>query len=210
MPQDFTGGQFSEWPDEYEVIMKELKAKSFVNMWLQSKSASYYSHLNNILNYPLIVCNSISGATLFSTDVFAVRVVVGVISLLSVIVMGVNLEVKPGEKCDQHFTVSKRYNNLIRNIDMTLTIPKKLRNDPDVFLDKITSELDDIAETEKTPPQHIITLFEKKYGSLDRILYGEELVLLLKEELANSKILKKLEEHKKTDEESILDPSLEK
>ena len=56
------------WTTEYEVILKDWKAKLFVNMWLNLKTGYYYKRINDCLTYPVIAISSFCSATIFASN----------------------------------------------------------------------------------------------------------------------------------------------
>lgn len=182
-----------EWSDDHEKILKEWKARSFVNMWLQMKTGYFYSTVNDLLTYPIIVISSISSAALFaihSNNTY--RLVIAMMSMIVVILTGIMLEMSPGQRIEQHMSCTKRYAMLIRNIDFCLSIPRQMRAPPMSLIDKVSSEMDFIADNEDVIPKVIIWRFEKKFGSLDKLLYGDEIMDLLAEDIKTTRMATKL------------------
>lgn len=197
--------QETEWNYDYEKILKNWKAQAFINMWLHSKSSYYYNTVNNILTYPVIILSAVSGATLFATDFYITRFIIAILSLITVIVACLLLELSPDQKSEQYLDISRKYTTLIRNIDYCLSIPFHMRENPVKFIENINIELENIADIEDIIPKFIINKFEKKYGNLDKILYGDEIIELLTDDIRTtnaavtiaSKFLKNRTLHKK-------------
>jgi hypothetical protein len=197
--------QISSWTPAHEQILKEWKAKAFVYLWLQSNSCYYYVRLYNWLAYTVIVFSSFASATMFSLTsspdgctthllgihIGIVQYIIGTVSLLSALLTGVIRQLRPGEMYQQHATMSKRYHTLIRSIDVCLSLIDTLRPDPAMFIERVGLELDNLANNQVDPPLRIIKLFEKTYGPLERILYGEDVVELWKLACNTSRIEKR-------------------
>jgi hypothetical protein len=197
--------QISSWTPAHEQILKEWKAKAFVYLWLQSNSCYYYVRLYNWLAYTVIVFSSFASATMFSitsspdgctthllgVHIGVVQYIIGTVSLVSALLTGVIRQLRPGEMYQQHATMSKRYHTLIRSIDVCLSLIDTLRPDPAMFIERVGLELDNLANNQVDPPLRIIKLFEKTYGPLERILYGEDVVELWKLACNTSRIEKK-------------------
>lgn len=180
------------WNIDYEKILKEWKARSFVNMWLQMKSSYYYNGMNDCLTYPVIILSSISGATLFASNLNIARLITAVFSLATVILAGLLIEISPGQKAEQHMVSARRYTTLIRNIDYCLSIPSYMRIDPIKYIERVNNELDNISDIENIIPRYIIRNFEIHYGSLEKLLYGDEIMDLIVEDIKKMKIASKL------------------
>lgn len=191
------------WSNDYEKILKEWKARSFVYMWLQLKSGYYYMYINDLLTYPVIVLSSISSATLFASDDYIARIIIAVFSIISVILTGVLLELCPGQKTEEHSACMKRHATLIRNIDYCLSLPPQMRTDPIGFIDKVSTEMDFISENDNVIPKRVIHKFENRFGNLDKLLYGEEIMDLIAEDIKTMKIATKLLRHHNDNTSSI-------
>jgi hypothetical protein len=203
----------SQWTKEHENILKEWKAKAFAYLWLQTQSCYFYIKIYNWLAYIVIILSSFASATMlsltdsstnvdctcnytaFGVPIIIVQYVIGSFSLLSAILTSVIRQLKPGEMYQHHASTSKRYHNLIRSIDACLSLTPVLRPEPSHFIEKAGIELENLADNQIEPPLGIIKKFEKIYGPLDKILYGEDIIELWKlgyqTEKAHRKIMKK-------------------
>jgi hypothetical protein len=140
----------------------------------------------------VIVLSSVSSATLFASDSNTARFIIAVFSIINVIITGLLLELCPGQKSEHHLSAMKRHTTLIRNIDYCLSLPQHMRPDPIIFIDKINTEMDNISEYESIIPKYIIAKFERRFGNLDKILYGDEIVDLIAEDIKQTRIATKL------------------
>lgn len=193
----------TQWTKEHEEILKEWKAKAFVYLWLQTKSCYHFLRINNWLSYTIIILSSIASATMFSIGstegtntigipIYVIQYITGLLTLLSAIFTGILRQLKPGEMYQEHANVAKKYNNLIRSIDVCLSLTSGLRSNPVTFIERTCTELDHLANTQIEPPRNIIRNFEKIYGPLERVLYGEDIVELRKITYETDKLEKKM------------------
>ena len=180
------------WTNAYEKIVVEWRAKSFVNMWLQLKSGYYYERINDVLTYPMIILSSVSGATIFVSDNEYLRLVTACLSLITIIITGMLVEVRPGQKAESHYACMRAYTSLIRNMDYCISLPIELRPEPISYIDKVNNEMTHIADQDVIIPRNILTHFNKKFGDIDRIMYGSEIVDLLAEDLKHTKFMKQI------------------
>jgi hypothetical protein len=200
----------SKWSNAHEHILKEWKAKAFAYMWLQTISCYFHISVYNWLAYTVIISSSFASATMFSLDtsltrcnvsvlggisLIVIQYVVGSISLVSAILTGVIRQLKPGEMYQQHASSAKRYHTLIRNIDACLSLTSSLRPNPIIFIQKIEVELDNLANNQADPPLNVIKKFEKIYGPLEGILYGEDVIELWKLRYQTSKMEAKMKKN---------------
>lgn len=176
------------WTKKHIDILKEWKAKCFVYLWLHDKSSYYYTCLQNYLSYPVIIFSSIASATLLSSTNIIARYCVGTLSLCSGILTSILRHLKPGELLQTHIYFTRKYHALIRNIDVCLSTTYVNRPNPDAFIEKIGSEIDVMLANQIDPPICVIRQFENKYGSLACILYGDDIIELIRAEIATNKM----------------------
>jgi len=184
--------KYIEWSEEHENILKEWKAKAFVSMWLNTHSSYYYLRINDFFTYSMIITSSISSTLLFISDNNILRLIIAIFSTLLVIITGLLIELCPGQKSEQYISVAKRYTSLIRNIDYCLSVPSYMRENPLVIIERTNEELDNIAESENIIPKRILNIFEKKFGNIDKLLFGDEIIDLIKAEFKQFKNATKL------------------
>lgn len=180
------------WEERHENILKEWKVKCFIQAWLQTASGYYYKKIYDMLSFPVVIMSSISGATLFTTHNITAKYVIGSVSLVSGVMTAVLRQMRPDELFQQYIQISKRYQTLIRKIDTCLVLPHKMRPEPVLFIEKIGNEIDSLSKIQLYAPSYILRQFELKFGQLDQILYGEDIIELLKRDLQNRKQVKKI------------------
>ena len=194
-------GSTTKWTEAHEDILKEWKAKCFVHLWLQDTSAYYYAKLYNCLSYPVIILSSLSSAALFASDNQVIKYIVGAMSLVSGVLTAVTRQMKPGELHQQHAMTTRRYSNLIRSIDLCLSLTANMRPPASNFIDKIGAEIDNLASNQVDPPLKVLKNFELKYGTIDRMLYGEDIVELMKIELQANRMFRKIKKSQRVSED---------
>lgn len=179
------------WTNTYEKIIRQYKTKSFVSMWLQLHSGYYYRFIGDLLTYPIIVISSISSAALFGTDNYATRQVIASLSILNVILMCILVDISPNSKSETYISNAKNWQTLIRNMDQILFLPDEMRPDPCLCIEKICNEADNINESEDIVPRYIIHQFEKRFGTFERLIYGNELMDILEQDIRNEKRIRR-------------------
>jgi len=177
------------WTHKHIQILKQWKAKAFVQLWLHDNSAYYYMFINIWVSYPIIVISAACSATVLVNDSGIVRLIVGVLSLLNAILTAVNKQLCPGAYMQEHLLMSKRYNNLIRNVDTCLCLTETMRPHPSVFIERVGMEIDNLADNTLNPPGYVVGKFESIFGTLDRMLYGENVFELLKLEMQTTNMV---------------------
>lgn len=181
-----------KWEHTHETILTQWKAKCFIQMWLQTASSYYYSRIHNLLSYPVIVLSSVASATLFLSKDPMIKYISGAFSITSGILTAVTRQVRPGELYEQYSQVAKRYSMLIRRIQTCLELPRDMRPPAEVFIDKIGSEMDSMSTTQLYPPAAVIHVFERKFGYLDQLMFGQDIIELLSKDMKNRKKVRQI------------------
>lgn len=172
------------WKDSHEHILREWKAISFINLWLHTTSSYYYAKIHDMLTYPVIVFTSVSSAALFmGTDNDILKYMVSAVTLLSSVLTVITRQMRPGELYQEYSNMARRYSALIRHIHTCLDLPIELRTPPDKFIDKIQIEIDTLSTTQLFPPLYVMRLFEKKFGSIEKKMFGDDIAELLQQDI---------------------------
>lgn len=189
IPVDACGSASAkEKKNENIKMLSDWKAKLFVQMWLQERSMYFYQDLNNLITYPIIIISSISSATLFSTSNETVKYVIGALTLGTGVLTAISRQMRPAELYQQHSIATLRYQALIRNITTYLSLPPAMRTmDAQSFMNKIETEIASLMENQVNPPPYIVSKFEKKYGSIEKLIYGEEILELLRADMERNR-----------------------
>ncbi len=176
-----------EWNDSHEHILKDWKIKMFIDMWLQKESATYYSSIESLIYYPAIIISSLSSITIFVSESLWSKYFVGATNICVGFLTAITRHLKPSEMYQQHMNTANKYSMFIRTIDTCLELPKEMRPAPDVLIEKIGTELDNLNATQLVPPIFVINKFEKKYGPIHQILFGNDIAQLLYSEFTKEK-----------------------
>lgn len=144
----------------------------------------FYENVNNMLTYPIIVISSVSSATLFSTNNIAIKYVIGGLSLVTGILTSISRQMRPAELYQQYAITTLRYQALVRRIETYLSLPVIMReDDPVSFMRKIEMEISALSENQVNPPPYVKDMFQKRFGSLDKHVYGEAILELLRNDV---------------------------
>ena len=183
------------WTENHESILREWKAKSFVNLWLHTASSYYYYKIHDMLTYPIIVFTSISSAALFmGTNSEVIKYMVSTISIITGILTVITRQMRPGELYQEYSNTAKHYRSLIRLIDTCLDLPVELRNPPEVFIEKVRTDINALSTSQLLPPLHVLRLFENKFGSLEQKMFGEDIVEVLQHDIETRKMVRKMKQ----------------
>lgn len=174
--------------DIFSNLLLRWKTKLFVQLWLQEKSMYFYNNWNHLLSYSIILISTGSSATLFSTDNTTIKYVIGALTMVTGILTAVSRQMKPAEKYQEHLITTNKYHQLMRKIENYLTLKPKEPSE-DKFKEVIEEEINQLIQNQLTPPLNILRSFEKKYGSIDVMMYGNEIInLMIKDTLASKNL----------------------
>lgn len=183
-------------PDKLDALLIKWRTRLFVNMWLQERSMYFYESVNNALTYPIIVISSVSSATLFSTNNVAIKYIVGGLTLVTGILTSISRQMRPAELYQQYAMTTLRYQALVRRIETYISLPLTMReDDPVTFMRKIEVEMSALMENQVNPPPYVKSMFQKRFGSLDTVVYGEAVLEGLRKEVMRN--MEKIREEKR-------------
>jgi hypothetical protein len=191
---------------KFENLLLRWKKKLFIQLWLQEKSMYFYSTIHNVLSYLIIFISTGSSATLFSTENTFIKYIIGGLSLGTGILTAVMRQMKPAEKYQQHLMITNQYQTLLRKIDTHLSMDIYENTDEyKKFKQEIEDEMNVLLRNQLTPPLYILHLFQQKYGSIDSMMYGNEIINLVIKETLSSKHLEFIKHKIKKDVTTIDD-----
>jgi hypothetical protein len=176
--------------EQWKALLERWKTRLFVQLWLQERSVYYYDWCNNVFTYSIILISSASSATLFSSTPSYVQYVVGAMSMVTGILTAVSRQMKPAEKYQEHCITAERYQVLIRKIDAYLSKPRSVDNDDAKFTTEVELEINQLVTSSLKPPAWVRRQFRNKYGNINTMLYGKEIIDLMMKDTLASKYLK--------------------
>jgi hypothetical protein len=111
-------------------------------------------------------------------------------SIVTGILTAVSRQMKPAEKYQEHCITAERYQVLIRKIDAYLSKPRSANNDDAKFTTEVELEINQLVTSSLKPPAWVRRQFRKKYGNINTMLYGKEIIDLMMKDTLASKYLK--------------------
>jgi len=181
------------WLEAHEAILQGWKVTAFIDMWLQNKSAEYYRNVENMVTFPVILLSSASSITLFAASYTWTKYLVSVANVIVGILTALGRQLKCNEMCQEHSNMASRYQSLIRAVDTCLDLPRHMRPNPNVLIEKLGSEIDALSSSHLTPPYFVVRVFERTYGPIHQLMFGDDIIQLLKKDVKNRKIVKTLD-----------------
>ena len=179
---------------ECEESLKIIKAKCYAQLWIQSNAEYRCTRIYNWLIYSIIALSSISSASLFSkgNDLIDDRIIQytsASISLIAALLTGLIRHLQLAEMANNYSKTYKAYDHLIRQIDEALSITHHIDND---FIKNVNMQLNTIMSNQTAAPKSIVHAFEKEHGQLEKIMYGEDVVELMRMVRKTNKLEKQL------------------
>lgn len=146
-------------------------------MQLQKKSHVFYRHINDLLTYPLIIISVVCSIIVGSTDrsSLAIRIVIISLNLVITLLTAILRQMEPSEKVQAHHDSAVQFTTLVNTIDSCLKIPSEMRSDVQIFLDAARQDMNRLIMTQQEPPSIVEKLYERRNGSIDVLLYGQDI-----------------------------------
>lgn len=150
---------------QQEILLKQYQEKSFISALLAEEACNYYHMIKNIVNIPLIICNSIM------VCINSIIIDPDLLKILNIILntsTGLILSLISSFKIYEHITLFNqlriKYTRISHLLDTKLTNEiDKIDND---FIQSIINEYDTITEmNEYQYPVHIRAKIKKQYES---------------------------------------------
>lgn len=162
------------WSSQLELLVAQEAERCRGLAWLNQRAESFYSEKNNWISIPVIVLSTLAGTasvgstTLFPDDTKLGSIVIGCISLGVGILQSINSFYAYSKKAESHRVAYLHYNKLFNHIAVELSLPREDRASPDQILHELRSNMERLAETTPSPPQHILELFNKHFKDEDK------------------------------------------
>lgn len=155
------------WSDELDCLLREWKKQITSRAVVHNNLARRFSKRNYILGVPVIILAAITATGILATfedcdcsnknstrcDVVPwVRVVTGILAILSASLSGIQTFVNYQKKSEENKTAFNGYSRLKRNIEVTLGLPYASRENAVFTLREIRKEYDLVADAAPTIP----------------------------------------------------------
>lgn len=155
------------WSNSLDCLLKEWKKQITSRLTIHNKLARKFSKRNYILGVPVIILTAITATGILATfedcdcsnknstrcDVVPwVRVVTGILAILSASLSGIQTFVNYQKKSEENKTAFNGYSRLKRKIEVTLGLPYASREDAVFTLREIRKEYDLVADAAPTVP----------------------------------------------------------
>ena len=146
-----------------EVLLKQYKEKAFISAILAEEACNYYSFIKNIINIPLIVCNSVMVCiNSIITDQDTLKILNIILNASTGLIIGMISNFKIYEKINQFHQLNSKFIKLSNLIDSKMT--NELENINNVFIENIIIDYTNITESQEFAfPTKIRNKIKKQY-----------------------------------------------
>ena len=130
---------------QQELLLKQYKDKAFVNAILAEESCNYYNFVKNLINIPLIVCNSVMVCVnSIITEQDTLKILNIILNASTGLIIGMISNFKIYEKINQYHLLYIKYNKLSNLMDSKLT--NDMENINITFIEGIIDDYNNIGE----------------------------------------------------------------
>ena len=104
--------------EEQRLLLNQYKDKAYINAILAEESNNYYQFIKNIINIPLIICNSVMVCiNSMITDQDTLKILNIILNSSTGLILGLISNFKIYEKINQYHQLYIKYNKLSILID---------------------------------------------------------------------------------------------
>ena len=148
---------------QQELLLKQYKEKAFINSILAEESCNYYSFIKNMINIPLIICNSVMVCiNSIITDQDTLKILNIILNASTGLILGMISNFKVYEKINQYHQLNIKFNKLANIIESKMT--NDLENLNNTFIENIIDDYNNIAESQEFSfPTKIRKRIKKQY-----------------------------------------------
>jgi len=156
------------WSSQLEDLIAQEGEKCRGLAWIHQRAEGEASKKNNYIMLPVIVLSTLSGtASVGSSALFGENsyssIAIGMVSIAVGILNTVNSYFAFAKKSEAHRIAYLHYSKLFTWVSVELSLPRAERMNAEDMLKHLRAEMERLAETTPTPPQHILTDFTKRF-----------------------------------------------
>ena len=141
--------------EKQQELLQQYKERSFVSSILAEEACNYFSFIKNIINIPLIICNSAMvciNSTINDQDLLKILNII--LNSSTSIILSLISNFKIHENITQYHQLQIKYTKLSHLIDSRLT--NDMENINYDFIQTVINEYDAITETQEFPYPSVI------------------------------------------------------
>lgn len=156
------------WSTQLEDLIAQEGEKCRGLAWIHQHAEQEAGKKNNRIMLPVIVLSTLSGtASVGSSSLFGnsyiSSIVIGLVSISVGILNTINSYFAYAKKSEAHRIAYLHYSKLFTWVSVELSLPREERMDAEDMLKHLRAEMERLAETTPSPPQHILNTFTHKF-----------------------------------------------
>jgi hypothetical protein len=155
------------YTDDFEQILKAEGEKTECMAILHLNASNYFNFFYVMINLPIIALSSIIGL-LSAIELFKYQnIVYASIFILLGILKAIDSFFSFAKRSETHRLISLNYNKIHKIISIQLSISRDKRYNANHLFKMITSEIQNINESEPNLPNSVLNKFKTKYEKYD-------------------------------------------
>lgn len=164
------------WSNQLEELIAGEGEKCRGYAFIHRSAEIVYNKKNNLIAIPVIVLSTLAGtasvgsSSLFPDDTKLGSIVIGLVSISVGILNTINSYFGYSRKAESSRIASVSYGKLFNQISLELSLPRKERVSPNELVKSIRDQMERLAETTPTPPQHILDEFNRRFKDEDKAI----------------------------------------
>jgi hypothetical protein len=188
--QDEQEEQDDTQPYAVDKVLSKWKSQVFVHMRLQSLAHYHHTRTYNWLSYLTILFSGVTTASVIGSDSLGARYSSAILSMLIIVLTSLIRHIRPSECAQKHAESAQRFETLLQSMHSFKSLPSNLRAEDADFIEQMKSTLDELITSQLDVPSHVITAYEKKFGPIDGILYGDDVICVVANNLRTQHMLR--------------------
>lgn len=156
------------WSPQLEDLIAHEGEKCRGLAWIHQHAEQSLSKKNNIIQIPVIVLSTLCGtASVGSSALFGevgyANIIIGLVSISVGVLNTLGNYFAYARKSEAHRIAYLHYSKLFSWVSVELSLPRSERMPPAEMLKQLRDEMERLAETTPSPPEHILHQFNQKF-----------------------------------------------
>jgi len=153
-----------------EDLLKKWLSHAAVFKWLHDRSSKHFSKKSKFISIPILIFNTTSGMTIFTSNMFKdnnthyliFELIIGSLNIMCLVLSGLRDYCKYAEMVELHIQSYKQWTKFKNDIYVELVVPSIDRKE---FVNQIKMKYIDLISISPYIPNCIIFEYEKKIGN---------------------------------------------
>lgn len=148
------------WDQHTEELLRDWHNRAAAAQDAHYRLAAQCRRRNALLGIPAVVLSSIVGTSLFATlskdsVSSALRITVGLVSVLAAVLVGLQTFLRFGERAEKHVVAADWYSAVRRETAEVLALPSPAREPPRDTLDRVRKEMSRVGQQSPEIPARL-------------------------------------------------------